>query len=339
MSAELPEVSVIVPFKKSEGCVLDCLQSIFEMSYPLEKLEVIAVDDCLDDDISELILRRFPIARLLRNPVPLGCDGSKQAGIDAAGGEIVAFTDADCIVCPEWVRLAARNLASGADAVTGPVRHPKTFFRELVGVADFQDYQGTVHRLTNAFAGCNFATRRKLLASQGYDKRTGMRFGSDRLSSWAMHMRGRRIVFDPRMIVEHRPSISIESMLERRLRYGRKAFALRKFDRTLPGSAIVKLGPLAGLAYVGYKSVKDLYSVVRAARMGIINPWHAPLLIPALVLFRMLDAVGIIKGQLGRRTVCAVVGIGRRADPVSPSCEPSETHSAWESNPQATSTE
>ena len=318
MSAELPVVSVIVPFKKSETCVLDCLLSIFETSYPLEKLEVIAVDDSLDDDIAGVIRRRFPIARLLRNPMPLGCDGSKQAGIDAAGGEIVALTDADCTVCPEWVRLAAKNLGSGVDAVTGPVRHPKTLLRELVGVADFQDYQGTGHIRMNAFPGCNFAARRRLLASEGYDKHTGMRFGSDRLSSWSMHMRGHRITFDPRMVVEHRPSTDIASMLERRLRYGRKAFALRKLDPTLPGSVIVRLGPLAGPAYVGYKSVKDLYSVVRAAVLGVINPWHAPILAPGLLVFRIMDAVGMIQGQIGYK---------------------STPETAWDSKPQATMSE
>ena len=317
MSADLPAVSVIVPFKKSESCVLDCLQSIFEMNYPPEKLEVIAVDDSLDDDIANQVLERFPLTRLLRNPMPLGCDGSKQAGIDLAGGDIVALTDADCLVCSEWVRLAAKNLESGADAVAGPVRHPKTFLRELVGIADFQDYQGTYHVQTNAFAGCNFAARRKILCSYGYDRRTGMRFGSDRLASWQLHVRGHRIVYDPRMIVEHRPAIGIRSILERRLRYGRKAFALRVHDPTLPGAVIVRLGPMAGPAYVGYKSAKDLYSVLQAARHGIINPLHVLLLPPALVLFRILDAVGLVKGQLASRTPAAT----------------------WESNPQTTISE
>ena len=331
MSADLPAVSVIVAFKKSESCVLDCLQSIFEMNYPPEKLEVIAVDDSTDENLAEQVVSRFPSARLLRNPVPLGCDGSKQAGIDLAGGDIVALTDADCLVCSEWVRLAAKNLESGADAVAGPVRHPKTFLRELVGIADFQDYQGTDHVQTNAFAGCNFAARRRILCSYGYDRRTGMRFGSDRLASWQLHVRGHRIVYDPRMTVEHRPSIGIRSILERRLRYGRKAFALRVHDPTLPGSAITRMGPLAAPAYVGYKTVKDFRSLIRAIRLGIINPWHAPLLAPALVLFRMMDAVGIVKGQLASKT--------------------SATETAWESpasgrdpagmreNPQSTMTD
>jgi len=292
------------------------------MDYPLETLEVIVVDDSHDDEISSRIQSRFPLARLLRNPQPLGCDGAKQVGIDAAVGEVVALTDADCIVSRQWARMAAENLAGGADAVTGPVRHPKTFLRELVGVADFQDFQGADHVQTNAFPGCNFAARRRFLTSHGYDKCTGMRFGSDRLSSWSMHMRGRNIVYDPRMIVEHRPSTDMASILERRLRYGRKAFALRELDPTLPGSAIVRLGPLAGLAYVSYKSVKDVRSVLRAARQGNINPWHALLLVPALILFRIMDSVGIVQRQLSRS---ALSRESKAPDePMAPSCEPSE---------------
>lgn len=108
------------------------------------------------------------------------------------------------------------------------------------------------------------------------------------------------IRYNPQMVVYHAPAVDVLSLLRRRLRYGEHAYVLRKIDRTLPGSAITRLGPLAAPAYLGYKAVKDLYSLSRMVQDGVVNPRHAFFLIPALFLFRLLDSVGIIRAQMRR---------------------------------------
>lgn len=300
-SAALPILSVIVPFRKSERCVLDCLRSLFDMDYPSERLEVIVVDDSHDDSTAEMVRTRFPAVRLLRNSTPLGADGSKQAGVEASTGDIVAYTDADCVVCPRWARVIAKNLSAGVEVVTGPVRHPKTFLRELVGVSDFQDFQSNVRRWVDNFTGCNFATSREVFRHTRYQMVPNARFGSDRLVSWHLHMTGLRILYDPAMEVYHSPAVNSAGLLERRLRYGRKALALRRIDPTLPGAVILRFGPLAAPAYICYKVTKDAYRLLQMTGHGFVSRWHAPLLFPALVLLRLMDALVIASDQLRRR--------------------------------------
>ncbi len=297
VNVELPLVSIVVAFKESESCVLDCIRSILDMDYPPDRLEVIAVDDSHDDNIARAVSQQFPEVKLIRNVAPLGCDGSKQFGMDAAAGDIIATTDADCTVDRRWAKIMAKNLTNGADVVTGPVRHPKTFIRELIGIADFQDFQGDTHRHTSAFPGCNVAARKTVLREAGYRSTGALRFGSDRLTSWQMHMRGYRIAYDPGMVVYHSPSVNLSSLMERRLRYGRKALLLRRLDSTLPGSIISRLGLLSALAYICYKSPKDAYHLICMAAHRIVNPWHVPLLLLPLIAFRIVDALGMLQAQ------------------------------------------
>ena len=291
---ELPTISVVVPFKRSERAVLDCLQSIFDMRYPMEKLEVIVVDDSQDDATANLIRRQFPIARILRNCKPLGCDGSKQAGIDAANGDLVALTDADCTVPPGWAQSIAKNLTNGTEVVTGPVSHPKTFLRELIGIADFQDFQSDNYQWVANFPGCNVGMQRDVVRKTGYILFPDMWFGSDRLASWRMHSGGFRIRYDPAVTVRHFPDVSFSHLLERRMRYGRKALKLRRLDRTLPGAVITRFGLLAAPAYIAFKTLKDVCRLIEMTWRRQVSPWHVPALLPMMLVFRILDAVGVV---------------------------------------------
>lgn len=292
----LPTISVVVAFRKSEHCVIDCLRSIFAMDYPDDRLDVVVIDDNCDDSVSGEVRAEFPNVRLLRNRTPVGCDGSKQAGIDASKGVVIALTDADCTVHPLWGTAIVTNLANGADVVTGPVRHPRTLLRELIAVADFRDAQSERLGWVDAFPGCNFAVGRAELVDTRYDRSGDIRGGSDRLVSWEFHRYGRRIRYDPLMLVYHNPSVTFKSLLVRRMLYGRVALGMRKIDPTLPGGYISRLGPLAALPYIVFKFAKDAYMLLHMTSRSLIHPLHVPLLLPLLILFRLADAYGMITG-------------------------------------------
>lgn len=295
----LPLLSVVVAFRMGETSIIDCLDSIYAMDYPHERLDVIVVDDWHDDETFVRINSTFPNTTVLRNTKPQGCDVSKELGILAAAGEIIALTDADCTLHPLWGRTIAKTLCADAGVVTGPVIHPRSFLRELICVADFPLFQSREYHLANSFPGCNFATRRQVLESVGFKyNRTEVRGGSDRLLSWHLYRRGERIVYEPRMVVYHRPAVDWKSILVRRRMYGRTAYMMRKVDPTLPGGIIARVGPLCGLAYICYKSFMDLVRLPKMVRVGAAHPLHALFLIPCLFLFRILDAIGMTTLQL-----------------------------------------
>jgi len=100
-----PFVSVIVPAYNEERFLPQCLDSLACVDYPREKLEVIVVDNGSTDATREIAEGRG--ARVLRDD-SRNVSGLRNLGAKAAGGEILAFVDADCVVSPRWLKAAQK---------------------------------------------------------------------------------------------------------------------------------------------------------------------------------------------------------------------------------------
>ena len=86
-----------------------CLESLQRLNYP--DYEVILVDDGSTDRTPE-IAKLFPQVRHLRQ-TNQGLSAARNAGIRAAGGEIVAFTDDDCRADEDWLYYLVGDLLRG----------------------------------------------------------------------------------------------------------------------------------------------------------------------------------------------------------------------------------
>jgi GT2 family glycosyltransferase len=103
----LPMVSVIVPVYDDAARLGSCLRALAAQTYPRERLEILVVDNASRDE-SAAVAADFRLARVLTEPTP-GSYAARNAGLAAATGEVVAFTDSDCIPDPEWL---ARGVAA-----------------------------------------------------------------------------------------------------------------------------------------------------------------------------------------------------------------------------------
>ena len=109
-----PFVSVIIPVLNEERVIRECLTSLVELDYPPERWEILLVDNGSTDRTAEII-NSFPV-RYLREE-RRGPSSARNKGIEACKGEILAFTDADCIVSRGWLREIVR--AFGEERVGG----------------------------------------------------------------------------------------------------------------------------------------------------------------------------------------------------------------------------
>lgn len=103
-------VSVIIPTCNRKDSLKRCLISLFNQTYSVEKHEIIVVDDGSKDGTKELVSELQEIAkkqnlkfRYLRqeNKGP-GC--ARNLGAENSFGEIIAFTDDDCVLFHDWIR-------------------------------------------------------------------------------------------------------------------------------------------------------------------------------------------------------------------------------------------
>lgn len=95
-----PRVSVLLPCFNEGEHVFRTIESILASDYPMEKVDVIAVDDCSADDTFDWIeraARRWKNVRAFRNPVNSGKHQTLSHALSHSSGEILICIDSDCI--------------------------------------------------------------------------------------------------------------------------------------------------------------------------------------------------------------------------------------------------
>ena len=108
--------SIVIPTYNRKDLLRRCLAAATNQDYP--DYEVIVVDDGSTDGTGEMVQREFPQVRYIRQEPNRGPAAARNRGIEAATGEIIAFTDDDCEPPLDWLsELAAgfeRYLEAGA---------------------------------------------------------------------------------------------------------------------------------------------------------------------------------------------------------------------------------
>lgn len=108
MSARAGDVSVVIPTFDRASVLPRALDSVGAQT--LSPAEVIVVDDGSTDDTAELVERRFPSVRLLRQE-NRGVSAARNRGIEASGGEWIALLDSD----DEWRPSKLERQMSGLE--------------------------------------------------------------------------------------------------------------------------------------------------------------------------------------------------------------------------------
>jgi len=106
----LPFVSVVIPVFNDGESLKICLAALVQQTYPQHQYEIIVVDNGSDDlTVIETTVNSIPQAILIQEPTP-GSYAARNRGINAAKGEIIAFTDADCIPTIDWIAQGVQHL-------------------------------------------------------------------------------------------------------------------------------------------------------------------------------------------------------------------------------------
>ncbi|MEM7528450.1 MAG: glycosyltransferase [Pseudomonadota bacterium] len=116
-SRRTPFVSVVIPARDAAGTIGRCLDALAAQQYPADRYEVLVVDNGSRDATAEIVSGK-PRATLLTETKP-GAYAARNRGVAAARGEIVAFTDADCMPAPDWLATAVAAIGDGASIVLG----------------------------------------------------------------------------------------------------------------------------------------------------------------------------------------------------------------------------
>jgi glycosyltransferase involved in cell wall biosynthesis len=215
-----PCISVVICAYNAERTMDACLQSLRALRYP--NYEVIIVNDGSKDRTAE-IAQRYPEMHLVSQE-NRGLSVARNVGIEHASGDIVAYTDSDCAVDPDWLTyLAYKFVQSGFVAVGGPNLPPPEASRVAACVAAAPG--GPTHVLIDDevaehIPGCNMAfSKASLLQMNGFDP-LHRAAGDDVDLCWRLQNDGHAIGFSPAAQVWHFRRNTIKAYLKQQMGYG-----------------------------------------------------------------------------------------------------------------------
>jgi GT2 family glycosyltransferase len=234
---ERRSVSVVVCTRDRPEDLRRCLASI--AACDPRPAEVIVVDNAPSTDATSALVREFPQVRYLREPRP-GLSHARNAGARAASGDVVAYTDDDVEVRPDWVGSLAGPFADPSVACVTGIVIPADLGSAAACTFEF-DVGGfgrelAARRFDAGFlrrrwwqspdvwqigAGANMAIRRSALAQVGlFDTRLGAGASgcSEDSELWFRLLRaGLACHYDPGVVVFHHHR-SDRASLHRQLR-------------------------------------------------------------------------------------------------------------------------
>lgn len=112
-------VSVIIVTYNRVAQLRRCLTAATALDY--DDYEIIVVDDGSTDGTGDMVQRIFPQVRYLGQPANIGEPAVRNRGLRAARGDLIAFTDDDCVAPRDWLRRHTRYYADPRiGAVGGP---------------------------------------------------------------------------------------------------------------------------------------------------------------------------------------------------------------------------
>jgi len=221
-STERPRSSIVVCVYNRGKEVQSCLQSMLGLKD--RDFEIVLVDDCsTDDSLQRLEAFRANCpdisVRIVRNETNLGVSGARNAGIDAARGEFVLFTDSDCMVEPEWLeRLVAPFSNPAVVAVGGGIINPPpTNYAERAYVGRSRIVSSIAQN--RYLVGCNMAFRRETLAQFRFDD--ALTYGCDEDDVVRRLMAcGHRTAYVADAIVHHHHRLTFRGYMKMAYRQG-----------------------------------------------------------------------------------------------------------------------
>lgn len=240
-----PFVSIIVPTYNRGGVLRECIDSLFNQTYPSNKYEVIVINDGSTDG-TESFLKEYSIKKQslkYYSQQNLGAAAARNLGIEKSIGEILCFIDDDCIADKDWIKsmigpysdknvggVGGRIITQNTGSFLGRYTEDSCFFNQ--------------ERLVGIFiVGANSSYRKDVLSAiDGYDML--FRHSEDVDIGIRNMILGYRLEYNPDSVVLHQARLSLKGIMKQVYGYGKGYACLHKKypDYFNPQKRIIILG-------------------------------------------------------------------------------------------------
>lgn len=219
-----PHVSVILPAYYSDRSIAACLEAIAAQSF--RDVEVVVVNSSPETRTAQIVTTRFPQVMFHQNSTRLLPHAARNVGVSLAKGDLLVFTDPDCLPQPDWLAFLVQASAE-SPVVQGSVDlkghnwlergiHLCKRFSLLKGLPSYSPW------IVSTINVCYSRT-----AWQAAGPLDGDLFCGDAILGWRAAARGYRARFEPRAVIENIHDERFGGLIRERYTRGREFAAAR----------------------------------------------------------------------------------------------------------------
>jgi GT2 family glycosyltransferase len=326
-----PTVSIVVPAYNASATISRCLAACAAQTYPAH--EIIVVDDGSTDGTAA-VARAVP-GTIVIAQVNAGPATARNAGARAATGDLVVFTDADCVPHPDWIEALADTLPPTVAGLGGTyaLANPESWLAGCIQAEIAARHAGFMDGLPPEAAAVdvdflgsfNVAFRRDVfLAAGGFDPRFRAASAEDNDLSYRLTAAGQTLCFTPAAVVAHYHPEQVWPYLRTQARHGYWRVFLYSLhpgrsggDRYASRGDLLRppalvLGPLvcAGVAWAGQGAIAagiltGVLGLIGCSALASVRAWagrvprlHAADFLGVVLLRDLARSLGLLRGVL-----------------------------------------
>jgi len=229
MQEKPPFCSIVTLNYNGKEHLEECLSSLFKMSYPKDRYEVIMVDNASTDGSADYVKENFPEVKVLKFDKNYGNAEGANKGVEAAKGECIIILDNDTRVHPDWlselVKTAMKDEKTGiCGSKVLEFRNPDRIqfaggYLDMVG-SPFHRGAGEVDkgqydREEEIFyaMGCALLIKRQVLNKLKYlFDPTYFAYYEETDLCWRIKYLGYRVMFSPKSVLWHKGGATSSKM-------------------------------------------------------------------------------------------------------------------------------
>jgi len=277
-------ISVIVPVYNGEDVIANCLKTLLNQNYPKNKYEIIVVDDGSKDNTVNIV-SKFKRVKLIRQR-HRGPAAARNLGVEKSRGQIVLFTDADCIPSKSWIKNMLEPFKDkGIVGVGGTYKtlNKKSLIARFVGYNIEERHKILKKKRYIDFMGTFSAAYRKIIFSKfgGFDTSFSTSSGEDPELSFRINKTGFKMIFQPKAFVYHRHTNSLWKLIKKKFWRGYwRVFIYNKHKDKIFRHSYTPISTFSEEAFIG---ISFLFAFL--ALTNLILPYYGDILTYFVISF------------------------------------------------------
>lgn len=220
-------LSVVIPSYCPNDDLFHCLASVLNQS--IERPYDVLVVDSSPEDPTPFIHDRFPQVKVMHLKQRTLSGRARSIGAEHAEGDIVFFTDTDCIVDHNWMSQLLKGHETGYKVVGGSVVNgtPHSYVGTTEYLIEFNEVNPwSARREVRALPSCNLSVQREIFDEVGYFP--DFLKGEDTLFCENIILSGEKILFDPASRITHMNRTGFHKYVKNQVALGEGAVEARR---------------------------------------------------------------------------------------------------------------